>query len=603
MRFLFAWVLCLSTGMALAQKQKVGTDNRFTGLDTSFSRVLKDWHAAGFAVAVIEKNKVIYQKGFGYKDVESKAPVTPNTLFAIGSCTKAFTASLLGLLRQEGKLDFDKPVQIYFPELKFYNDNMNNLITLRDMMSHRTGLPRHDYSWYFFQSSKRDSLVMRIQYQEPSAAVREKWQYNNFMFMAQGALVEKITHQSWEQNIREKIFNPLGMNSSDFTIEDLLKNDDHATGYGLKNDSTIDKLPYFHIDAMGPAGSINSSVNDMSNWVITWINGGKFQGKEILPPGYVKEAMSSQVVISAALPDQYKDIFFANYGLGWSLGSYRGHYRVDHGGNIDGFSANTSFYPSDSIGIIVLANQDGSAIPSVVRNLVADRLLGLKYIDWESDLKKAADKRKAAAKEAEKTVVPTAKIQSSPSHELKDYAGWYLNKGYGILNVEFARDSLFASSSIRTWWLRHTHYDQFAPFIRDAQGNYDTSDHNSPILFELNAAGDVESLKINLEPNTKAIEFSKVPKPKELTKEDLQKLVGDYDLGGQIAKVSLRNDKTLFLNVPGQPEYELVPVETNKFNIKSLSGFTIQFNTNDKNEVIEFLSIQPNGTFKATRKK
>ena len=551
MRLLLAWVLCLSTEMALAQKQKDGTDSRFAGLDTGFARVLKDWHAAGFAVAVIEKNKVIYQKGFGYKDVESKAPVTPSTLFAIGSCTKAFTASLLGLLRQEGKLDFDKPVQIYFPELKFYNDNMNNLITLRDMMSHRTGLPRHDFSWYFFQSSKRDSLVMRIQYQEPSAAVREKWQYNNFMFMAQGALVEKITHQSWEQNIKEKIFTPLGMNSSDFTIEDLLKNGDHATGYGLKNDSTIDKLPYFHIDAMGPAGSINSSVNEMSNWVITWINGGKFQGKEILPSAYVKEAMSSQVVISAALPDQYKDIFFANYGLGWSLGSYRGHYRVDHGGNIDGFSANTSFYPSDSIGIIVLVNQDGSAIPSVVRNLVADRLLGLKYIDWESDLKKAADKRKAAAKEAEKTVVPNAKIQSSPSHELKYYAGWYLNKGYGMLNVEFARDSLFASSSIRTWWLHHTHYDQFEPFIKDAQGNYDTSDHNSPILFELNAAGEVESLKINLEPNTKAIEFSKVPKPKELTKEELQKLVGDYDLGGQIAKVSLRNDKTLFLNVPG----------------------------------------------------
>lgn len=603
MRIFFAWVLCLSTGLALAQKQKDGTDNRFAGLDTSFGRVLKDWHAAGFAVAVVEKNKVIYQKGFGYKDVESKSPVTPNTLFAIGSCTKAFTASLLGLLRQEGKLDFDKPVQTYFPELKFYNENMNNLITLRDMMSHRTGLPRHDYSWYFFQSSTRDSLIMRIQYQEPSAAVREKWQYNNFMFMAQGALVEKLTHQSWEKNVKEKIFTPLGMGSSDFSIEEMLKNDDHATGYGLKNDSIIDKLPYFHIDAMGPAGSINSSVHDMSNWVITWINGGKFEGKEILPPTYVKDAMSSQVVITAALPDQYKDIFFANYGLGWALGSYRGHYRVDHGGNIDGFSANTSFFPSDSIGIIVLTNQDGSTIPSVVRNLIADRLLGLKYIDWESDLKKATDKRKAAAKEAEKSVVPAAKIKSSPSHELKDYAGWYLNKGYGILNVEFARDSLFASSSIRTWWLRHTHYDQFDPFIRDAQGKYDTSDHNSPILFELNPAGDVESLKVNLEPSTKAIEFSKVPKPKELTREDLQKLVGDYDLGGQIAKVSLKNDKTLVLNVPGQPEYELVPIDTNKFNIKSLNGFTIQFNTNDKNEVFELLSIQPNGTFKATRKK
>lgn len=601
MRLLLA--LCCSLIFFVARAQKENADHRFSGLDTAFARIMKDWHAAGFAIAVVEKNKIVYEKGFGFKDLDSRSPVTPNTLFAIGSCTKAFTAALLGLLRQEGKLDFDKPVGIYFPELKFYNDEMNNKVTLRDMMSHRTGLPRHDYSWYFFMPKSRDSLIMRIQYLEPSAGVREKWQYNNFMFMAQGALAEKLTHKSWEENIREKIFTPLAMNNSNFSIEDLVKSNDHATGYGVKNDSIIDKQPYYHIDAMGPAGSINSSVHEMSNWVMTWIHGGKFNDKEVLPPSYVKEGLSSQMVITGGLPEDYKDVFFANYGLGWSLVSYRGHYRVEHGGNIDGFSASTCFFPSDSVGIIVLANQDGSAVPSVVRNLVADRMLGLKYMDWETYQKKAADKRRASAKEAEKNSVSSRKLQTKTTLPLDQYAGLYLNKGYGMLNVELLHDSLFASSSIRTWWLRHFHFDTFEPFMKDGSGKYDTTDKGPQLEFFLNTSGEVESLRINLEPNTKAIEFVKTPKPKELGKAELEKFTGDYDLSGIVANVSLKNDKTLVLNVPGQPEYELVPIENNKFSIKSLSGFTIQFNVNDKNEVVEMMSIQPNGTFKAPKKK
>ena len=203
MRIIISGILSLLILTTFAQKQK--TDARFAGLDTAFARVLKDWHAAGFAVAVVEKNQIIYAKGFGYKDYENKLPVTPQTLFAIGSCTKAFTASLLGLLREDGKVDFDKPVRNYLPELKFFKDELNDHITLRDMMCHRTGIPRHDFSWYYFQTQSRDSLIQRIQYLEPFTGLREKWYYNNFMFLAQGVVTEKITHKSWEENMKEKI--------------------------------------------------------------------------------------------------------------------------------------------------------------------------------------------------------------------------------------------------------------------------------------------------------------------------------------------------------------------------------------------------------------
>jgi CubicO group peptidase (beta-lactamase class C family) len=202
MRNLFtATFLLLSVHFLFAQAP---ADPRLKGLDTLVNRVLKEWHAPGVSIAVVEKNKVIYTGGFGYRDVNKKLPVTQTTLFAIGSCTKAFTASMLGMLQNEGKVDIEKPVRNYLPELRFYNDYLNDHVTLHDMMCHRTGLPRHDLSWYGSTASRAE-LLKRIQFLEPTAELREKWQYNNFMFMAQGMVIEKITGKSWEENIKERI--------------------------------------------------------------------------------------------------------------------------------------------------------------------------------------------------------------------------------------------------------------------------------------------------------------------------------------------------------------------------------------------------------------
>jgi len=601
-RLVFAMLFTLIALHGSAQKSKVS--DSFLSFDTAFARVLKEWHAAGFAVAVVQKDRVIYAKGFGYKDYEQKIPATPNTLFAIGSCTKAFTASLLGMLNKDGKVDFDKPVRTYLPKLQFFNDEMTDKITLRDMMSHRTGLPRHDYSWYLFTTLSRDSLMQRIRYMEPSAGLREKWQYNNFMFLLQGMVTETITGKSWEQNIREKIFGPLAMTSSTLSIDELVKNPEAALGYDVKKDSLIHKMDYYHIDAMAPAGSINSSVLDMAKWVSTWIEGGKSGTNELLPPAYVAQASGSQMVISGALPEKENpDVYLSNYGLGWFISSYRGHYRVEHGGNIDGFSASTCFFPSDSIGIIVLCNQNGSAVPSVVRNLIADKLLGLTYKDWETILKKASEKSKALAKEAEKSKITTRKTGTTPSHALKDYAGVYQNKAYGPIELSVQHDSLFAQVGTHTWWLRHYHYDMFEPFDKDPKDGIDTADRSDPMQFQMNIAGDIESLTANFEPSIKPIEFVKVPKAKMVSRDSLQKYEGDYLLGTITIKVYLKAAGTLYLFVPGQPEYELLPTDTDLFSIKILSGFSVKFLRDDKGNVNELLSIQPNGTFKAIRKK
>ncbi len=403
-RSLNVCLLCLIALSSLAQSKKQKTADPLTGIDTLLNRVLKDQKVAGFAVAVVKGDQVIYSKGFGYRDLENKKPVTPNTLFAIGSSTKAFTSSLIGLLQKEGKLSYDGIATSYLPQLKFYNDNMNNQITVRDMMCHRTGLSRYDLSWFIFNTSNRDSIIQRVRYMEPTAGIREKWQYNNFMFLAQGMIVEKLTGKTWEQNIKEKFFGPLEMNHSNTNIFEFEKDSEASLPYTVNAKGDIEKIDYFNIDGMGPAGSINSSVDDLTHWLKVWINGGTYKGKEILPTAYIAEAASSQMVRAGGLPTEDKDIFLATYGFGWMINSYRGHYMVEHGGNINGFSASVSFFPTDKLGIVVLTNQNTSSVPEIVYSSIADRVLGLKNIDWNGKV----NKQKAVAGDREKWAKKTA---------------------------------------------------------------------------------------------------------------------------------------------------------------------------------------------------
>jgi len=579
------------------------TDKRLQGIDTFVNRVLKDWHAAGCAVAVVEKNKVIFAKGFGYKDYDKKIPATENTQFAIGSCSKAFTASLLGMLVKDGKLDLDKPVHDYLPELEFYSSFLTDHITARDMMSHRTGLPRHDYSWYGSAVS-RDSLLRRIKYLEPSATLRERWQYNNFMFLAQGVLAEKLYGRKWEDLVRTKIFEPLGMTRSNFSVTDMQKDNDFTFGYREQKDSVV-KMEYLNIDPIGPAGSINSTVKDMANWVITWINGGKFNGKEIIPASYVNQAMSAQMVVSGGLPSpENSDLHGSNYGLGWFLTSYRGHYRVDHGGNIDGFSASTTFFPTDSIGIIVLVNQNGSVVPSVIRNTIADKIFGLSYRNWNQFQKDAvARSRAAAAKNVQNVDSLNRKPNTKPSHELTAYAGSFENPGYGQINIVMEKDTLWLNYNhiVRKVYLDHYHYDVFKNYSTEAPKSEQRGDDNK-IRFLTNTKGEIYAFETPMEPSVKEITFTRVAPKMALTKQDLQMYLGEYELTGTVVKIYLRGENTLMLLVPGQPDYEMIPTKKHEFDFKALKGFSVKFEVNDKNQTTAAIFTQPNGVFTAKKK-
>ncbi len=599
MKSFFIFILALLyVSIAFAQ-----TDIRLKGLDIELNEILSVTKAAGFAVAVVEKDKVIYSKGFGYRDYENKIPADANTLFAIGSCTKAFTSAILGQLAAGDKLSFDDSPLKYVPELKFHNDEMNNNIIIKDLISHRTGLPRHDFSWYLFPDEDRNILIKRIKYQKPFTGLRKKWYYNNFMFLAQGVIAERITSKSWEDNIRERFFAPLGMIRSNVSIGELKNSANAAFGYKLVKDSIVSKMDYYNISGMSPAGSINSSVNEMANWVITWIYKGKFKDKQIIPANYVDEAMGSQMVINGALPDKdLPDVHLANYGYAWFISSYKGHYRVEHGGNIDGFAANTAFFPSDSIGIIVLANQNGSAVPGMVRNMIADRMLKVNkthqiklFLERKSKAKK--EEIEALAKRVSNNISNT-----KPSHILQDYTGKYTNDGYGEFNIVNHKDSIFAHFKLKKFYLRHVHYDIFEPF-EVTENKIDTSESGTlRFNFLTNDGGEISSVKMNIEPTWDPIEFKRTPNTIEVEKSMLEKYIGEYELAGTVIKVFIKGENKLFLFVPGQPEYELMATERHKFAFKTLEGYKVEFTESKEKAIIEVIFFQPNGTFTAKRK-
>jgi len=363
-------------------------------------------------------------------------------------------------------------------------------------------------------------------------------------------------------------------------------------------------MKYMNIDAMGPAGSINSNGNDMAKWVITWVNGGKYNGKEIIPSSYVTQAMSSQMVISAALPTaETPDVQFSNYGLAWFLSSYRSHYRVEHGGNIDGFSASTSFFPSDSIGIVVLTNQNGSVLPSLIRNMISDKMLKLPYRNWDNVIKSQIAKGKQAAATRQNSDSLNRKLGTKPSHSLTDYEGTYNSDGYGSITIARSGDSLTAGFNRLKLRLRHYHYDIFNAFVLNDSSQVEDGQDPQKFRFEMNNKGEIETLAVALEAGVSDIKFKKDIVVIKLKKEDMQKFVGEYELSGVKAKIYLKGDSTLFLFVPGQPEYELSPVKPDEFNLKAVSGFSVKFLMNDKKETEAMQFIQPNGIFKATKVK
>lgn len=553
---------------------------------------LEAFEVPGVAIAIVAGDEVILAEGYGLRDVDEMLPVTAETLFAIGSSTKAFTTALLASLVDEGRLEWDEPVRSYLEDFRLMDEHATAHLNVTDLVTHRAGLPRHDLAWYNAAASRR-AIYEKLRYLEPNADLREKWQYQNLMYLTAGVLIEELSGASWEHALQARLLDPLGMERSTTSLQAVKEDADHARPYDKREGSLVE-IPFRPIEEIGPAGSIFSSVNDMARWVRMHLAGGKLGASEILSPASIQHMHTPVAVMGGYPPTPH--VLNATYAPGWMVDVYRGLLRVHHGGNIDGFSALVTLLPFEEAGVVVLSNRNATPIPELLTRSIIDRIAGLEQENW---LLKGLNELKAGESlqdQAEENRESVRIEGTQPSRALADYAGRYSHPGYGVLEVSLEEEALFATFNRIVTPLEHWHYDVF----RGGEGAEDPAFEGMLYQFRSNSAGEISEIVVPFEPSVDAIVFERMAD--ELLQDPvyLARFVGLYQLGPQQIRVALMGDE-LTVRVPGQPTLSLVPERGASFVFAGLTGYRVTFLQDDAGEVSTMRLEQPNGVFEAER--
>jgi CubicO group peptidase (beta-lactamase class C family) len=569
------------------------------GFDDFMAKAMTEFKVPGAAVAVVKDGKIVFAKGYGYRDVARKQPVTGATIFPIASITKSFTVTALGTLVDQGKLDWDKPVRQYLPGFRMYDPVATEQLTTRDMVTHRTGLPRHDMIWYS-SSFTREQLVERLRYLEPNKPIRSKFQYNNLMFLTAGYLGGRIGGLSWEDLVRQRVLEPLGMTNTKFSSDEARKTPDYALPY-RKNRKTevVSEIEFSRWGDVGPAGAMNSSIDDMAKYLLMHVNKGNVGGKQILGKNNADQMQSPQMVIqgSPLFAEQGEE----SYGMGLFIETYRGHKHVKHGGNLDGFSLQLSFLPDDGIGVVVLTNLSGTFLRDLVSYEVYDRLLGLGTIDWVQRFREIERKGRDQELTADKKGYTGRKTGTHPAHDLAEYTGEFEHPGYGTIAIRLdstgGAHKLFMKLNDTERPLEHFHYDTF-----QVPENPLDSFEKLRITFPTSDQGEVSTLQANLESNVKEIVFTRAAEKRMFETTFLRQFIGEYDAPGQPWTVSLAGERELKLIFPGSPPRKLIPRHGTRFDLQDATGVTLEFKQDASGKAQEVVVYTPDSAVVVPRK-
>lgn len=565
------------------------------GFDAIAEQALIDYRVPGVAIGVVVDGTLIYAKGFGWRDLEKKLPVTPDTLFAIGSCTKAFTAFGIGLFVDAGFLHWDQSIIDVIPEFRLFDQYATQNLTFRDLLTHRSGLPRHDLMWYNSKLSRKE-VMGRLRYLEPTSDLRTRYQYNNLMYLVAGYALEQLTGKPWEELTREKILKPLDMHRTNFSVAEMQKESDFAFPY-IEKGGVFKKMAFRDVSPIGPAGSINSSVSELAHWVQMHLSGGFFAERSLISPATLQEIHSAQVIVPGA--PETKESLLCAYGLGWGISSYRGLNLVSHDGGIDGFTSVVGLLPQHGVGVIILANRNLTSLPRFLSLQAIDLVLELPFIDWLKEGLDGIKKSKEVAKTKKVNEDLSKKAGTQPSHPLEEFIGLYEHPGYGVVTIEYADGKLRAVHNGLICKLDHWHYDIF--MISEEMQDLLLPREGMKLAFHANLKGEIDELRAPFEPNTSDIIFKKKGETALSTLDYLRQFTGFYEIYGYTVEIALR-DHTLHAIIPGQPLYELVPTAENEFTVKSLAGYSVRFLLDDQGMVEEVLLIQPYGAWSAKPK-
>jgi len=586
----FALALLLMVCGPGARAQASDITSKLSGFDSYMEQVLKDWNTPGIGVGIVVNDKLVFAKGYGYRDYEKRLPFTPATLCQIASNSKLFTAVAAGMLVEEGKLTWDKPVRESVSTIQFFNDQLNNNVTLRDMLSHRTGVTRHDSIW-FKSPFTRKELFEKLKYLEPQEPMRETFLYNNLMYAAAGNIIELKSGKTWEQFVRERIFMPLDMTTTTYAISDMTQHPEHGVPYREKRDSfELYKIPYYEdTQGIAPAGAIISNIDELSHWLIALMNDGKYNGKQVLPANVLKATLQPAIGLPNTLGESqgFWELLNPAYGMGRQTAAYRGHLITYHGGDLPGFHSQVSFLPNDKIGVIVLLISDHSApLYNVVSYNVYERLLGMEQTPWSQRRLQQRLAGKKAGTEARAKAGADRIPNTKPSHGLADYAGDYENSAYGILKIGLKSDTLQFGFHEFQFPMSHFHYDRFDTPDDEQYGRFSLN-------FRTNPQGDIDSAVVSLDEGE--VVFTR--KPESLDPALVEKLAGVYMTPTKVKFQVLYQPGTgLSLAFPGGPPVKLIPIKGLKFRTPQFADDIYEF-VMENGKVTALKERDPSGEF------
>lgn len=472
-------------------------------LDEVLEPALQAGRIPGAAIAIVSGGETVFARGYGYRDLGAKLPVTSQTFYPIASTTKAINATLLGMLVEEGRLAWDAPVQRYMPEFRLGDPLISAQVTISDLIVMRTGLPRHDWVWIEHPTDRAD-LVRRLAFLELSAGFRERFQYNNMTAVTAGHIAEVVTGRQWEVLVREKVLEPLGMSNSGFTLPEI---DNVSLSYHENSRRELVLTHRLASELVAPSGgAIHSTVEDMAHWVAFNLGDGEFAGRRLVAPETLKEIHLPHVLASI---DQGAPSQNASYALGWFIDSYNGHPRVSHAGYLHDVHSSVMLFPADDLGIVSFTNFGGPRLAGLINQYTFDLLRDLKPAQLVEE-RLSEYERKIEETRARNAGVRRVE-NTSPSHPLGDYAGSYVHAGYGAIGIRRCGQELRLDRNNLELPLEHWHYDAWIAKDNDlfAIDGPHAFDRASRILFETNADGEIDALSIRLEPAVAPICFEK----------------------------------------------------------------------------------------------
>lgn len=464
--------------------------NPIADLDNYVLSVLRDWNAPGIAVAVVKDDQVVYAKGFGVREVGGSDPVDEHTIFAIASTSKAFTAAALGMLVDDGRLRWDDRVTEHLIGFELYDPWVTRELKVRDLLSHRSGLPRGDRLWYG-SPLERDEVLERVRLLEPTSSFRSRYGYQNIMFTTAGEILPAVTDTSWGDFLKARIFAPLGMRSSSTSLNDLEDYDNVATPH-RKSGGQVLPIPWRNWDNLGGAGAVNSSAADLALWMRLQLGKGVSDGQRLLSERTIKQMHTPQTIVPRSQSEEelFPESHFAAYGMGWRLQDYRGRLVVRHGGSLDGMRTHIAILPEENLGVVAITNVNESSVPKAIVWQVIDQYLGQFEKNWNDIYLAEAEKARARSDSSRARRETERLTDTTPSHSLEEFVGHYENDLYGEVIVELEDGHLTVSvgpfyvGDLEHWHLntyritwRDTYLGRdYLGFILDRMGRIDAVD-------------------------------------------------------------------------------------------------------------------------------